>query len=281
MTTFRALGKDIILYGVMGSLSRSVNLLLLPILTRQFTPDQYGSIDVIGTMTSLAAVLISLNLESAVARLWFDSAPAQGQRRLTSTVLAVMLSAGLGMMVFMVSARRQLSAALLHDESRGSFVVLGGITAMFFALSSVPQVVLRMQRRITMYNVLSGFQSVLYVAVALLFVVRLNMGLYGVFVAQALAGGISLCTGLLFIKNVVGGRLSLHAARGALHYSVPLLPASAAVWVNGQADRVILLTFVGLGAVGVFGAASRLVMVMGLRHQRFSTGLDANLNCDD
>lgn len=44
-------------------------------------------------------------------------------------------------------------------------------------------------------------------------------------------------------------------------FSVPLIPAILVTWVNKQADRFLLLSFIGIEAVGVYGAASKIAVV--------------------
>jgi O-antigen/teichoic acid export membrane protein len=264
MSSFRALGRDLVAYGVLGGLSRSVNLLLLPFLTRYFSPTEYGVIDVVATLSALVTVFGSLNLESAVARLWVDRSPGARRARLVSTALATVSLVAVVSLFAVIAQSAAISALLLRDRAVNSYVVLGVLGGLVGSLFTIPQVVLRMQRRIALYNLLSVLQTVLYIGGAVILVARGHEGLRGVFLAQVLAGTAAFLLGLVFIRETIRPSVSLREAGEALRYSLPQLPATAAVWVNAQMDRMFLLFFLGLGSVGVFGAASRLVSVMSL-----------------
>jgi hypothetical protein len=120
VSAFRSLGRDLIVYGIMGGVSRSVNLLLLPILTRQFTPDEYGIIDLIATGTSLLALFMALSLENSVARLWFESAHGNRQKQLISSIIAFILCFG-AILFSVIWLQADRIASLLFGDSTDHF----------------------------------------------------------------------------------------------------------------------------------------------------------------
>ena len=60
------LSKDLVGYGFFAALSKCASLLLLPVLTRLFSEDEYGTFDLILSISVFAGVLISLSLERAL-----------------------------------------------------------------------------------------------------------------------------------------------------------------------------------------------------------------------
>lgn len=59
MSRLKQLGKDSVVYGLGGILAKSVSLFTLPIYTRIFTPADYGTIEMLGVLTSFARPLWS------------------------------------------------------------------------------------------------------------------------------------------------------------------------------------------------------------------------------
>jgi O-antigen/teichoic acid export membrane protein len=264
VSAFRSLGRDLIVYGIMGGVSRSVNLLLLPILTRQFTPDEYGIIDLIATGTSLLALFMALSLENSVARLWFESAHGNRQKQLISSIIAFILCFGAILFSVIWLQADRIASLLFGDSLFENYIVLGALAALLMALSVIPQIILRMERKIMQYNALGILQAGSYVAIALLLIYPFQMGLQGVFVATVLASGLSLGVGLCMVKSYIGCNFSLSRLSSALRFSIPMFPAVAMTWVNSQADRFILLALLGIGAVGVFGVAAKIALIVGL-----------------
>ena len=63
------LSKDLLGYALFTALSKSA-VLLLPILTRLFSEDEYGTYDLILCISAVSSIFISLSLESALVRFW-------------------------------------------------------------------------------------------------------------------------------------------------------------------------------------------------------------------
>ncbi len=264
MSSFRALSKDIVQYGIMGGLSRSVNLLLLPILTRIFSPAEYGTIDVIATVTALLAMVMTVSLESAVARLWLQSKEDGTRALMVSSVLGFVGAFGAAVVMIASYYAGAISRMVVGAEGSRVYIVLAAWAALMLALSAIPQMVLRMERRILLYNVLHIVRTLSYVLLALLLAVPWGMGLTGIFAAQLLANGLALVCGLVLTARYLTVRISRRALSDLLAYSLPLFPSVLALWISTQADRIIMLSLLGLSAVGVFGVAEKIAAIVGL-----------------
>lgn len=261
--SFRALGRDVVVYGLMGGLSKSANLLLLPFLTRQFSTEEYGVVDIVAVFTSVLTLFIALSLESAIARFWFE-ADEEKQPQLVSSVLVFILVLGGVLVTLAWVAADPLASLMLDDSSAGPYILLGSMAALSSALLHVPQIVLRMQRRIGAYTVVSIAQSLGFAGLAILLVAYWNAGVEGVFVGQVLGYSAALFIGLFFVRSLVTPRLSLGWLDASLRYSLPLVPAVMVSKINRYADRFILLAFLALSQVGVFASAARLALVVNL-----------------
>ncbi|MEQ8578074.1 MAG: oligosaccharide flippase family protein [Balneola sp.] len=264
MSSFRSLGKDIIAYGVMSGISKSVNLVLLPVLTRQFSTSEYGIIDVISILTSLLSLIIALSLESAVMRFWFESKKKDELSKLISSSLIFVLGTGILIIFLIYLFSGTISVLLLDSSENWIYVFLGACSALFMALKNIPLVALRMQRRIIGYNSVNLIQSLLYVGLALLLIFKFQQGLISVFIALAISHAIAFIIGLLMNRRLIKAEFSLSFLKPSLKYSLPMFPAVFVTWLNQQADRFLLLLFLGLGAVGIFGASAKIVMIIAL-----------------
>jgi O-antigen/teichoic acid export membrane protein len=264
VTSFRALGKDFVAYGIMGALSRSVHIVLLPILTRFLSTEEYGVVDIVAAMVSVLGLMMALTLESAVARSWFEASEDDQRKELVSSVMLFVLLWGALLVGVTWSQAGRIASYLLGDSTAGSLVILGSLAALLGALVQIPQTSLRMERRIAHYTAISLIQTVSFAGLAAFFVARHDTGVEGVFLAQVLANGAALLAGAYSTRRYVGFRMSLESLKASLSFSVPLFPAVAVTHVNRYADRVILVLFLGLASVGVFAAAARIALIMGL-----------------
>lgn len=264
MSTFRLLGRDLLLYGVMGGVSRSVHLLLLPILTRQFSPAEYGVIDIIAVWTSVFTLFIVLSLQSAVARFWTEAERENEYVDLVFGILVFVLFYGALVFLLAWSQSDYIAKWVLDDAEVGSYITLGTAAAFFTALAHIPLMVLRMQRRVAYYTLLTFVQTVLFATLALLLILQFDTGVEGVFVAQVIATATAFVVGMLSTAGCFKGRFTFDRLKSSLSFSVPMVPAVMVSKINSSLDRVLLLGFLGLGVVGIYSASARIAMVMNL-----------------
>lgn len=256
---FKVLGKDLLTYGFMGVLSRSVGLLLLPVFTRVFSIDEYGTIDIIATFTGLVSTGFLLSLPSSIARYYHDKR-VETDSQYTTLLLFVFLICLAGFFVISLSSDR--IALLISDKSDVSpYIILGAAAGCVGALNRFPDSLLRMQKRIVSFNLINITATVTYALGAIFAAVVLKTGLMGIFVAQLIGYLLHLLLGLYLTRSFLTFRFSSFFLRLALKFSLPMFPAVFVTWANQQVSRIILLTMLGLAGVGLFGAASRIASI--------------------
>lgn len=264
LSSFKNLGKDIIGYGLMHGISKSINLLLLPFLTRQFTTSEYGTIDIIVTLSSLLALFITVSLENTVMRFWNESKKVNKQSELFSGTLLLVFSLGIIVCSIVYIFSEFLSDLLLQDSTYWEYIFLGALSALFMAGNSVPLATLRMRRRIIAYNVINIIQSISYVGLAILLIIGYKFSVEGVFLAFVFSHFISFIIGINFNSAFVTTNITWAYLKPSLKYSLPMFPAVFVTWLNNQADRFLLLYLLGLGAVGVFGASAKIAAIIAM-----------------
>ncbi len=257
---FKTLGKDILIYGVMGVVARSVGLLLLPIFTRIFSVAEYGTVDILATFSSLLAMAINLSLPSALARYYFikEYKPAV----LFSTLLSVIaLLSGVFFLIVWVFAD-PISLFISGEEDVSLYLLLAALAACFQGLNRFSDVMLRMQKRIVAFNSLKIGITLFTAALSLIAVLVLNLGVLGVFLAGAIGAFADLVIGIWMNRNYLTTKLSLTVLKLSYRFSIPMFPAVFVTWANAQTSRVLLLTTLGLGGVGVFGAGAKVASIV-------------------
>ncbi len=254
-------GKDILAYGFMSALSQMSGLLLLPILTRIYSVNEYGVVDIVATFISLVTTLIKCALPNAIVRYFRQKSESEDVRYFISTLLGFTLCLGLMAIAFLTFFSDFLAQTIFNDVESKEYIVFGCWISFFLGISGIPMMVLRMERRIVAYNLVNVLSTISYLVLALYFVLLLKSGVEGIFVAQLLIGALTLLISLVMIRKYLTPYLSIKELKLALKYSLPMFPGRLIVWINAQADRLLLLMFLGLGGVAIFGAAARIAKI--------------------
>jgi O-antigen/teichoic acid export membrane protein len=257
-STRAILKKDIISYGLLTAVARGLQFLMLPLLTRLFSPAEYGLIDLMATLTGLVVIFVSLSLESAVARMWHETQD-QSHRKLLMTSVIVIVSA-FGTVTFL--AFLIAFSAITKLNNFGPILPLVVGTALLLSISSVSQMVLRIERRIFKFGILQVANTAIGITFSLILILHFGMGIIGLFLANLVAAVLVLGLSIYWTRQYLDSRISRPAIEECLKYSLPLVPAVFLGWSNSQVDRLILVTLLGLGVLGVYGAAAKVAMII-------------------
>ena len=254
--------RDFVSYALLTATAKGLQFLLVPLLTRLFSPADYGFIDLVSTLTAFLTILMSLSMESAVARMWFD-AETKGRTAglLSSAILFVTIYGAL--LSFALWVASDLIAADLMGKPEAAAIIKTAVaTALAMAVSGLPQIVLRMELKILKFGLLQLLQSALGIALSLLLMLQYRLELFGFFLGMFIAALIVLALGMVWVRKHLTREVSMRQLRDCLDYGLPLTPAVFINWANGQADRFILLSLLGLGVVGVYGAAAKVATII-------------------
>ncbi len=69
----KQLASESMIYGISGTIARSIGIFLIPIYTRIFSPSDYGIIALITALTGMIGMFIVLGLDNSSARWFYDS----------------------------------------------------------------------------------------------------------------------------------------------------------------------------------------------------------------
>ena len=259
--------RDGVIYGIANALSAGVPFLLLPILTRALSPADYGQVISFFMLVTLCSSLAGLSVHGAVAVKWFERT-------------TVDLPRFVGAALFLAVASTLVCALLLYGASFGlktrldlpiRFWFLAAIQAGAVVVLGVRAALWQSQGRALQAASLQVAAAVTNVALSLLAVFVLDLGgegrIYGSVASSVI--GAAAAVGLLFNHgdarwSATGSNLS-----SLLRFGVPLVPHAMAGALMVTADRFSVASVLGQKALGVYGAAAQLGMVMAVLGDAF------------
>lgn len=267
---YTELAKDLFLYGFFTGLTGLVGLILLPIFTRIFSQAEYGIIEIISVAANLVTVVACLSLEAAVVRYLPQIKNACDRKTYFSTILIAVIIFAMILFLLCLILSKPISFLLFKDAQYALLITLSAAAAAIAAISGIAQMALRVERKIFYFNALNIIHIILYGAVSLLFYYYLNLGISSVFYGLLTAEAVRLLWGLTLTRHLFSKRMSRKELITSLKLSLPILPAVLATCVNNQASRYIILFFMGLSGVAIFGATAKIALIIVLLTTAFS-----------
>lgn len=261
----RQLAAESLVYGLAGAFSSFLNIFLVPIYTRIFSPEDYGVISLIATTMAVVAIFVTLALDSAAGRLYWDTEDIADRKRTMASWAWCQLTVStlFGIVIFVSSDA--LGHLIVRRADAGLYFRLMAVALPLGTLSVVTTNWLRMQRRpwsTSIYAVgISGFDILL----TILFVVILRQGIAGIYWAQILSSiaatavAVWLMKDWLHPRHVDWSRLSY-----MLRYAAPLIPAALAFWIVSFSDRYFVQMYTSTSEVGLYQIGSYMAALIAL-----------------
>jgi len=244
----------ILLLGAFGT--KLINFIMLPFYTKWLSVDDYGIIDILTVLISCVVPILTLQLEQAMFRFLIDDNAQEDQRKIISSG-AFCIGAVMLILNFVA-----LIASLIYINQYWFALV---ISMDFQCILTVLLQIARGKGKNNYYAIDSIIVAVVNVIIASILVRYFKMGVTGYFIAYC----ISQFTGILYLTYTLSlmhfikiGSFELKKLKIMLRFSVPLIFNNISWWVLNASDKLIINTFLGVNANGLYAAAGKVPSII-------------------
>lgn len=247
-TILKSLAGNTLIFAIGNSVSILLTFVMVPFYTKILSPADFGISDILTTTTAMLVPLVSLNVFSAIFRFALDD--ENHIEIFTNGLLISLIGGFLSLVVSGILSLLGIKYSFLVGVYLGITLLLNlfqnftrGINKVkSFAISGIIA---------TLSNVLSN------VILMWVFKFGLNGYLYSLIISALIT------TIFLFINNKLYTYISLNKkswsnTKDLLIYSIPMIPNSFAWWLTNDANKLIILAFVGPSANGIFAIANKI-----------------------
>lgn len=288
MANLKSLAKDTAIYGLSSIIGRFLNYLLVPLYTAKLAASSggYGIITNVYSYTALLLVILTYGMETTFFR--FANKTEEDPNTVYTTTLISVGATSLMFVAFVLGFLPWISGAMGYGAHPEYIAVMAMVVALD-AFQAIPFAYLRYKKRPIKFAVLKLLFIFMNVLLNLLYFVVLPAlyvhhpdiigKIYSPHVGVGYAFYLNLvCTGsitfffwaeLFHVKYRFNGRL----LKRMLGYSWPILVLGIAGILNQTADKILFPFIYTKGGetqqLGIYGAASKIAMIMALITQAF------------
>lgn len=252
------LTSESLVYGLGQAGGRLVQLLLVPILTRAFTPAEYGVVELTALVFAVSSLFVVSGMDAALARFFYERPDREAKRVMATTAALHRVLAGTVLGGVLVLAAPFVAELLLGSPDYAKYVRIVGITLPFSGLFLFANEALRVTFQPWKYIALNTLEMVLVGALSVWFVVVRDYSVAGVLYARLFADAAAALCGFVLLRHSLAWRGAWSDLLEMLRYGAPLVPVALAYWTLSYADRQVLLHLGSLEAVGVYSVAAKL-----------------------
>lgn len=275
MSRSKDLAKNTLILSVGNFLPKLTLLVTLPIITGHLTKEEYGTYDLITTLASLYLPAITLQIQSAAFRFLIDSRNLETEKK---TIISNVYC-----FVIPVSAFAVIVLFIFLNWINTSIRILIALYFFFNSILVITQQITRGLSKNGLYSLSSIIQSVLSMFLILFLS---DIGLIGVLLSLLISSIFScllLQIGASLYRYFEPSLFSYDLLIRMIKYSWPMIPTALSLWVLSLSDRVVISTFLGLEAAGIYAVANKIPQQLNTVQSTFAYAWqeNASLAVDD
>jgi len=256
------------IYTTTNILNRAIPFLLLPVLTRYLSPEDYGIATMFSVAVGIVSVFTGLNTHGAIGRQYFERDKINFPQYITNCLYIFAISSFFVALIILIFSRYISKVTEIPQGwlwavwvvSVGQFITIVNLTLWQVQVKPLP------------YGIYKILMTIGNLGLSVLFVVFLAMKWQGRILAQVLSiGTFALFSFLILKKNrwLEKGYKSDYI-KDALKFGVPLIPVTIGGIVMTMVDRVLITNMIGIGDTGIYTVGAQIGMIIGLVGDSFN-----------
>ena len=242
--------KNTAIFTIGNFATKVISFFLIPLYTNVLTTSEYGTVDLVVTISTIAVPIITLNIMEAVMRFNLDKDVDKDKiTKIGIVILFFGILFGL-ILIPLCGLWNQIS----------SLSVLVYFYVICSASSQVFLCDLRGKELLIQYSIGNVLNTLLIAGFNILFLLVFKSGIAGYLLAYTIANAIVAVYALLIGKGyrAITACLDKQKMTEMLKYSIVLIPNSFMWWVMNSSDHVMVTSMIGVAANGIYAISYKL-----------------------
>lgn len=245
--------KETAVYVIADGINKAIPFLILPIIVRYLTPEDYGIITNYAILTQVIAVFIYGALQGSIPVVFFKYKKEELINYIITIFSLITTTTILLLGIFLLFSK-QLEDVLSLSSN---FIILSLAEVFLSAFTCINMLLWRCEEKATQFGIYQIIQTFISVVLTILLVVNLQWAwqgkIFANFVAISLMGCLSIY--ILHKKGYYKVKLNFTYSRMALSFAIPLIPHALALWGKTGIDKILITNLKGLAENGVYSTA--------------------------
>ncbi len=267
--------KNTFIYTLLQLVNSGIPFLLLPVLTRYLTPEDYGMIATYNTFVGMLSIFIGLSMSGAVGVSFFHLKQEALKKYIGNVFNILLITTSLVLLIVM------LFEPYLVEKLKLPVIWL--YIAIFVAwmqmVTSINLTLWRSQQKAKPFALYSVVQTLFNISLSLFLIIILHYGWEGRVTGTVTAVIIFGLLSIFFIykRGYAVFNYSVGYMKDALKFGIPLIPHQMALWMRSGVDILLITSIVGVSSTGLYSVGFQFGMVVGLFAAAFNNAFSPYL----
>ena len=271
----KVLGSALI-YTVVNIVNAGVPFLMLPLMTRMLSPDDYGLFAMFSTTITILGAFVGLSMHGAVGIRYFEQEKFHLPSYIRTSLMLLIFSTSIVICIIWFGAGLFTNLTKLPV----TWLMTAAVASALQFLALILLVLFQVEDKPVSYGIFRIGQSVMDAGISVGLIYFLAGSWQGRAAGQVAA--ISFFGALAFFilryKKWTAGKATIAYAKNLLKFGVPLIPHTIGGLMIALVDRYIVSNLLGLSSAGVYMAGLQIAMAMALISDAFAKAFGPWLN---
>jgi len=260
-------------FSVASWLQAAIAFISVPIVTRAFSPEEFGKINMFTLAVTIISILVGLSMDQSYFRFFNENNSEDSRKKMLTQFIGICCIMYVIFLLLNFLFGRLLSV-YLFGEYNGLLIYLAlPIMVAMTIISSYQQIYFRMSENALGYTVLSVFivfATKISLVFAALFQSTYTLGILFIVLGLSLTSiGCKVFSVKSFEVNIPV--INKKQIIPYLQYSLPLLPVAVIAFFNSFIIRFLLKDYISFAALGIFTASMTIAGLLSLIQSGFTS----------
>jgi O-antigen/teichoic acid export membrane protein len=263
--------KDSALYGGAAAISKSFALITFPVLARNFSVIEFGVLDYFIVLSGFLVTFFVFGQDSAVARYFYEYEDIDNRRNLISQSILFQLTGLLLITPFLWLYAESICDVLIESPNGVVYFRIVLLQLPFLLLINYSKNLLKWTFARKQFLIMSLGFTMIHITLLIVAVVFFQIGIAGVLIVTLVTSVIFGVLGLFFVRDWLILPSSYYRLKEMLPYAIPVGIIGIVGAFSPTLERTLINNMLGTDQLGLYAAASKIAMLIGLLVSAFQT----------
>lgn len=247
----KVLIKDIVIFGIGSIGSKLILFFLVPLYTNYLSTSEYGTSDLVVTISQLLVPFVSVVIFDAVFR--FGLSKYENAESVLKCSLFIFMLGSIATLV--------ISPLFLLYQTVSNYVVYIAVLTMFTMFHSILTAYLKVIDKNKIYALISIVQTLVLATMNIVLLICFRTSINGYLISNVISFVIPDIFLFVYLKvpSVVKNvKLDKRLLKEMLMYSAPLILNNVSWWVIHSSDKMMVEMMIGASALGIYTVAAKI-----------------------
>ena len=260
--------QNVFIYTLLQVINSGIPFLLLPVLTRYLTPEDYGMISTYNAVFGVISIFVGMSVAGAVGVSFFHLSREELKKYIGNAFNILLFTTTVALLVLFF-----LEPYLVEKlKLPAMWFYIAAIMAWMQMITAINLSLWRSRQKAKPFALYEVSQTVFNISLSLWLIVGLHYGwegrVIGITTATILFGALSMI--FIFKRGYAEFNISKIYTKELLHFGIPLIPHQAALWIRFSADVLLITMLLGAGETGLYSIGLQFGMVVGVLSTAFN-----------